>query len=249
MADIFCLKYSEMEILKKREYIYCCLRKNIRGFSEDNINEIGCTDMEYMFTLYDEVFLGDYISKVYKGKIKFSISGRMTKSAGLTICPKTIGKIKQEDITIEIKFSRIILSNCYSTEGEKRVGGVKARDTTEAMMLVFEHELCHFIEFIEYGNSNCKAARFKELSKNLFYHKESYHSLPTSEKMALNTLGIKLGDTVGFVYRGNNISGVLYKINKRAVVMVRDDGGRYTDKKMNRYSKYYVPADKLEVIN
>ncbi len=57
---------------------------------------------------------------------------------------------------------------------------------------------------------------------------------------------ITLGSTVTFKYNGFLLKGILYKINKNAVVMVSDNKGMYSDKCNNRYSKYYVPLDKIK---
>ena len=47
-----------------------------------------------------------------------------------------------------------------------------------------------------------------------------------------------LGDKVCFDFKNKKLEGILYKVNKRAVVMVKSDDGNYSDKKGNKYEKY-----------
>jgi hypothetical protein len=170
----------------------------------------------------------------------------MTRSAGHTKCPKNKDRIKPEDFSIEIRIGVDFFFQYDRLEGNKAVGGISTSDSLEALQLVFEHELCHAIEFICFGESNCGADRFKSIAGNLFGHKGEFHSLPTYRQIAFQKMGLKLGDIVSFSFKGNKFHGILYGINKRAIVMVKDKPGQYTDKQGNNYSKYYVPLNILE---
>ncbi|UWG96516.1 hypothetical protein LPY66_16720 [Dehalobacter sp. DCM] len=169
----------------------------------------------------------------------------MTKSAGLTLCPKNIVKIQPEELVIEIRISVNLLFNYGMLEGNKMVGGILTSNNLEALQLIFEHELCHVIEFIHYHKSNCTQERFKSLARNIFGHIESTHKLPTSNQIATQKLGLNIGDNVSFNFEGKRLTGILYRINKRATVMVKDKNGYLTDKNGNRYVKYYVPLPLL----
>jgi hypothetical protein len=170
----------------------------------------------------------------------------MTKSAGLTLCPKNIDKAKPEELVIEIRIGVDYFFQYGLVEGCKTVCGVKTSDSLEALQLVFEHELCHVMEFIHFKESNCGGERFKAIASNLFGHTESYHKLPTHRQIANQKLGLNIGDTVSFTFEGKRLKGILYNINKRATVMVRNNNGPLVDDKGNRYSKYYVPLMLLE---
>jgi hypothetical protein len=80
----------------------------------------------------------------------------------------------------------------------------------------------------------------------LFGHTESYHKLPTHRQIASQKLGLDIGDTVSFIFEGKRLKGILYNINKSAIIMVPDKNGTMMDSKGNRYSKYYVPLTLLE---
>jgi hypothetical protein len=198
-----------------------------------------------MFDLYDFVFFNYWFKKNYKGKISFTLSKRMTKSAGFTICPKNISEIKQEKLVIEIRIGVNLFFQYASLDGSKIVCGIKTNNSLEALQLVFEHELCHVIEFLNFHTSNCKGKRFKTISNTLFGHTESYHKLPTVRQIAREELGLRIGDVVAFDFKGKFIEGLIYNINKRATVIVKDKKGDFIDNKGNRYLKFYVSLDKL----
>lgn len=167
----------------------------------------------------------------------------------MTICPKDISKKKPSDIVIEIRIGVDFFLQYNRIPGSKPVSGYETTSPIEALLLVFEHELCHAVEFVLWHKSSCKGQRFKQLSAQLFGHTTSYHELPTNRKIALHSMDLKLGDTVSFDYGGEQLKGLLYRINKRAVVMVRDQNGTLADKHGNRYTRYYVPLSRLTEIN
>ena len=131
--------------------------------------------------------------------------------------------------------------------GEKQVNGLPSRNALEAFQLVFEHELCHVIEFINFHSSSCSRARFKNIAYRLFGHLESYHQLPTRQRIISEKSGLKIGDSVSFMYGNQRLQGVLYKLNKRATVMVKAKNGNYADREGVRYRKFLVPVEFLSV--
>jgi hypothetical protein len=245
MLDTHKIKRYKDDTDSKREEISKLLMQQSPNIRSGVINTISTADLELMFWLYDQTFFENWFKKSFKGKIKFSLSRRMTKSAGLTLCPKNIDKVKPEDLVIEIRIGVDFFFHYGLVEGSKMVCGVKTSNSLEALQLVFEHELCHVIEFIHFKESNCSGNRFKTIANNLFGHTESYHKLPTHRQIAKQKLGLNIGDTVSFTFDGKRLTGVLYNINKRATVMVRSDNGPLVDNKGNRYSKYYVPLMRL----
>ena len=114
------------------------------------------------------------------------------------------------------------------------------------MLLVFEHELCHVLEFLLFNKSSCKGKRFKTMANNAFGHTDSYHRLSTNRQIAAREFGFKMGDTVTFEFKERRLTGFLNNINKRATVLVPDKKGSLIDRKGIRYSKYYVPLAKLQ---
>jgi hypothetical protein len=216
------------------------------NIKDGTISTISTADLKLLFELYDQVFLENWFKESFKGKLKFSLSRRMTKSAGLTLCPKNVDKISPEELVIEIRIGVDFFFHYGLIKGSKSVCGVKTSSSLEALQLVFEHELCHVLEFINFKRSNCSGERFKAIANNLFGHTESYHKLPTHKQIAMQKLGLKIGDTVTFNSEGKRLTGIIYNINKRATVMVRNNKGPLIDKRGNRYSKYYVPLMLLE---
>jgi len=246
MLDLVNLKYSIADIERKRTEIEKLIIKTSPNIKNGTINSISTADLKLMFELYDEIFFNCWFKKSFKGKMIFSLSRRMTKSAGLTLCPKNIDKIRQEELIIEIRIGVELFFHYDQIDGSKNVCGFRTNNSLEALQLVLEHELCHVIEFIYFNKSNCSGERFKVIANNLFGHTESYHILPTHKQIAKQKLGLNIGDSVTFTFENNKLEGLLYNINKRATIMVRDKKGSYTDKQGNRYSKYYVPLSLLK---
>ncbi len=241
MLDIIKAKEHVDIIHSKREEVSKLLILKSDNIKNNTISSISSLDMLLMFQLYDQIFLQNWFKDSFKGKMQFSISKRLAKSAAITICPKNIDRIKPEELVVEIRIGIDFFFHYGLIEGIKTVCGIDTNNSLEALQLVFEHELCHVIEFIYFKKSNCKASRFKTIAGNLFGHTDSYHKLPTYKQIANEKLGIKIGDTVSFILSGSSHMGIIYNINKRATIMVRDNNGQLVDNYGHRYSKYYVP--------
>ena len=234
------INFSSVEINERRDNVrekIICSSKNIKNGIITTVLE---ADLKNIFIYYDAYFLNNYFKDYFLGNIKFSFSKRMTRSAGLTIVPKNIAYLKQSEETYEIRIGINFFLKYYDTIREKKVNGIVTTDALHALQLVFEHELCHVIEFHVFKNSSCKKQRFKNISKNIFKHGSSYHELPTSSEIVKMQYGLKIGDKVYFTYENRKIEGLISSINKRATIMVMDKAGRYMDSKGNKYSKCYV---------
>lgn len=245
MLDLSKTKYSAKEIRAKRKSIAAALCSTSKNIDDGNIKQISAADLELLLGLYDQIFFEDRFKNNFKGSLRFSLSRRMTKSAGKTISPKNIAKVKAEDLVLEIRISVELLFKYAVIEGPKSVAGISTKNSLEALQLVFEHELCHVVELAYYKESNCSQDRFRGIANNLFGHLESHHKLPTTKLLAQHKYGLKVGDTVSFTIDGKKFKGLIYNINKRATVMVSDKKGTYTDQQGKRYSKYYVPLGLL----
>lgn len=246
MEEIINLKHKSKNIELKRLEVSRLLMQLSPNINSVDIKAISTGDLQLLFQLYDQIFLENWFKINYRGKLKFSLSRRMTRSAGYTKCPKNKDRIKPEELTIEILIGVDFFFQYNLVDGDKAVGGIPTINSLEALQLVFEHELCHAMEYICFGKSNCRADRFKSIAGNLFGHTQEFHSLPTHRQIAFQTMGLKPGDAVSFSFKGNQLYGNLYRINKRAIVMVKDKQGKFADNKGNRYTKYYVPISNLE---
>ncbi len=221
------------------------MRLNSPYIKSGTITRISDADLRLMFFFYDQVLFGNWFKDNFEGDLRFSLSRRMTKSAGLTIYPKEAHGVVPGKATIEIRIGVDFLFHYDSLEGNKLVCGIETANSLGALQVVFEHEICHVIEFICFGVSNCRKDRFKSISWNLFGHTESYHDLPTPRQIASKRLGLNIGDPVSFELEGRILRGIINNISKRATVMVKDNKGSFTDEQGNRYAKYYVPLTLL----
>lgn len=124
------------------------------------------------------------------------------------------------------------------------IDGFRVENTLDAMLLVFEHELTHFIERVKYGKTS-HGKRFKALAATYFGHDPSNavgHTLPTKKNSMRNTQGAAFspGDKVRFNHSGEVLHGVVISVNKRVSVKVSDRGKYFG-------AKFYVPKDMLQM--
>ncbi|MBF0235916.1 MAG: SprT-like domain-containing protein [Desulfamplus sp.] len=239
-------RYDENTIRIKRKSIANGLIKESANIKNTRIVKISSGDLQILFRYYDQIFFDNWFENNFKGKFEFSLSRRMTKSAGITMCPKNISTLNPEQVKIEIRMGIDFFFKYDQLDGSKSVCGIETYNSLEALQIVFEHEICHALEFIIYNKSNCHAKRFKEITNNLFGHTDSHHKIPTNRQIASEQLGINVGDQVNFVYDGKKMSGIISDINKRATVMVKNTEGRFVDRHGNRYVKYYVPVNRVK---
>ena len=244
--DLAGLSYRPAEISAKREKVRRALLKDSPHLDGGRISRIEQSDLERLFYLYDHIFFKGYFLNRFSGQIRFSLSPRMTKSAGKTICPQNIKALSPQEENYELRISVLLLFSYGSLEGDKMVGGIKTRDSLEALQLVFEHEICHLIELHCFKKTSCRQARFRSMAGNLFGHTESYHQLPHGAEIAQVKYGLAVGDRVSFQVEGENYTGVISRITRRATVMVPHSGGNYRDGAGKRYHKFYVPLPLLQ---
>jgi hypothetical protein len=237
--------YTTDEIQEKRVAIakrLIAISPNIKDYT---LTRIAPADLGTLFALYDELFFNNCFRQIFRGQIRFSLSRRLTRSAGKTLCPKNIGKLRPEEVVMEIRMGVDFFFNYDAIQGVKQVNGLPSRNALEAFQLVFEHELCHVIEFSIFHASGCGRTRFKTIAHRLFGHRQSYHQLPTRQRILSENSGLKLGAPVSFLYEGQRLHGVLYKLNKRATVMVKTPNGNFADREGVRYRKFLVPVELL----
>jgi hypothetical protein len=248
MTDLDQIIYDDETVKQKRLQVRQQFIESSKNVKSGNIEVISEKDLQLLFSLYDDIFFESYFKTNFKGIVIFKLSHQMTKSAGITKTPRNISTIPPEKQQFEIKISLDFLFNFYKSKREKSVCGIVTNDSLDALMLVFEHEICHMIEFHVFKFSSCKKERFKRMANNIFKHKESYHKLTTNSELIFDNYGLKPSDNVTFQYENKLLKGTIYRINKRAIVMVEDKKGMLMNKSGKRFSKYYVPINGINKI-
>lgn len=238
--DLTNLKYTSQEIEKKTKKIYCQILAESKNFDQKNFTMIGTDDLKRLFELYDLSFFDRFFYNNYKEKIFFRLSQRMTRSAGKT------AYMKRTNAYVISLSTTLIFQTFHDVMREVVVNGIVCHDRLEATMHVLEHEIIHLLEFVVFGSSSCSQPRFKQLSCNIFSHRGVTHQLVTQTERAQKKFNLYVGDAVSFEFEGNLYRGIIYRITKRATVMVKDSKGPYVDSQGTRYSKYYVPLHFLK---
>ncbi len=237
MLDI---KYDSYDIEEKREVVKRTLFQESANIKSENFGKISEKDLYLLFELYDEVFLCGWFKQKFRGNIKFKLSRQLTRSAGNTRTRKDISAIKPEEVEFEVKISLNHLMNFNKAKRIKYVGGIEAASVLDSLMLVFEHELCHVIEFLVRHKSSCNKKPFMDLINNIFGHTEHTHKLVGAGEANVSEYGLKPGDSVKFRYGNSIMEGFIQKMNKKATVMCPDKHGNYIDKSGRRYVKFCV---------
>ncbi len=244
-ADLIKLKYTNQAIYNKRAEIRAGFLDRSQNIHDGKITRLSNLDLEILFQLYDAFFLRSYFAEQFKGTLRFTLSTRMTRSAGMIHSPRNLPSLRPEEEHYEIKIGTGFLFNYSQLERDKRVNGIISRDSLEALQLVLEHEICHLVELHTCKTSSCRRQPFKSLALQLFAHTEGHHHLPTGKEIAAVRDGFLPGMKVRFQHGGVTYSGVIYRITQRATVMVPQPRGDFQDSRGNRYEKYYVPLAEL----
>ena len=240
MNNIANLAYTLKEIEKKTKKIYRQVLADSPTLDQGNFTMIRTDDLMHLFELYDLYFFDRFFYNNYKGKIFFRLSKRMTRSAGKTTY------MKRTNTYVISLSTTLIFQTFHDITRKVVVNGIVCRDRLEASMRVLEHEIIHLLEFILFGSSSCRKSRFKQLSGNIFKHTGVTHDLVTQTERAQKKFNIHIGDNVCFEFEGDLYYGIVYRITKRATVMVKDSKGHYADSHGVRYSKYYIPLQFLK---
>jgi hypothetical protein len=233
---------TQEKIQANRNLIRSVLNEESQHIKDGKIRAISTQDLQILFRLYDLQVFNGYFAQTIANKIKFSLSAKLSKVAGKTIMYRF-----GSQISYEIRISSELL---FRFEGVKRqitVCGIVAEDALDSLLLVFEHELMHLYLMCIKAESSCKKPVFQQLARSVFGHLEFTHALPSAQEHAHALYGIVAGTKVKFVFEGKWISGILHKINKRAVVMVPSSIGIYQNKKGERFAKYYVSMQALSI--
>jgi hypothetical protein len=112
------------DIIQKRAEISKLLTESSVNLKTGTIEKISTADLRLMFELYDQIFFKNWFKESFKSQIKFSLSRRMTRNAGLTLCPKNIDKIQPEELVLEIRMGVDFFFHYGLIEGSKTVYNV-----------------------------------------------------------------------------------------------------------------------------
>lgn len=232
--------------MQLQETIYNKIKEESPNIKDLNFTAMSGMDMRKIFELYDTLYFDGFFGRHFDDKksketITFRLSSRMTSAGGKTTKKRINGRIEYE-----ITLSSYLLFNAFDNgKEEAKVNGITCRSRLEAALRILEHEFIHLYEMIKFGDSSCGSRRFKQTAANMFGHTHVKHELVTSTKTQSATF--KPGDRVKFVFNDRTKTGVVYRITKRATVMVQDARGTYTDSEGKRYAKYYVPLESLSL--
>ncbi|REJ68224.1 MAG: SprT-like family protein [Planctomycetota bacterium] len=235
------------DIAARTKRIHALLLSKSKYIDKPNFTKIHPTDLALLFAEYDRQFFDGQIKNTLGTiPLHFGLSKRMTSSGGKTV--HYIGK-KNEKECYEISVSTAILFGCFDGKDHRPISGsgIVCRDRLDALQRIMEHELVHLIEMVVWEKSSCSKPRFHSITRRFFGHTENTHQLITPKEKALVQFGIKPGMVVRFRFDGEEHTGVVNRINKRATVLVEDRRGqRYSDGK--HYAKFYVPVQVLEAV-
>jgi hypothetical protein len=210
---------------------------------EPDFTTIHPRDLEHLYDRYNEGFFGGALKRALPAVfIRFSLSNRMTRAAGVTRRRVLPGGVEDFEIGIAIS----LLFEAFRDPGrEMRVTGLKCATRLEALQRVFEHELIHLTENLCWSGSNCAAGRFQDIARRMFGHEAHTHELITFAEKA-RQLGVQPGAKVRFEFEGREYSGIVNRVTKRASVLVEDPNGRaFSDGR--RYRTFYVPVHCLRL--
>lgn len=240
--------YNLTTIIQKRSYIRAQLFALSPNIKNEKITLVNTQDLVILFGLYDNTFLKDYfLNSSYLASIRFSWSQRLTKAAGKTIFSRKKSALGIEK-SYEIRMATDFFFEYAKVSRTVNVCGIKTEDAVDALLIVFEHELCHLIEYVMTEQSSCHQKAFHTLAGNLFGHSEFTHQLPTKQEIAHVHYGFRIGQNVKFDFEGKILTGILHKVHKRAIVMVIQKNGTFLDTEGKRYGKYYVPLTMLHSV-
>ncbi len=233
------------QIAARTRHIHDVVLSKSKYIDKPNFTTIHPTDLELLFSEYDDTFFDGQIRKTLGTiPLHFGLSKRMTSSGGKTT-QYTSGT--DGNRWYEISVSTTILFGCFGGDDHRPLAacGIVCRGRLDALQRVMEHELIHLIEMLLWGKSSCAKPRFHSITSRCFGHTDNRHQLITPKERAIVKYGIKPGMAVRFRFDGVEHKGIVNRINKRATVLVEDrNGERYADGK--HYIKFYVPVQLLK---
>lgn len=237
-------RIDETQIAERQRQIQRTLLDLSPYLLDANFNSIHPRDLQTLFLAYDELFFsGSLMKALGQTPLRFKLSTRMTSAGGRTARFRSRdGKISYE---ITIACSLLFQQKFSEQDRQVQVCGLPCEHRFQALLRIFEHELVHLIEHLCWSHTNCSASRFQDITARLFGHRTHTHELITWKERAIKS-GIHPGALVSFTFEGVRQKGRVWRITKRASVLVEHESGAlYSDGR--RYLKFYVPLTALEV--
>ena len=192
-----------------------------------NFTQLSVKNLHYLYQLYDFEFFNNKLNHhllLTNGLLLFDISDRMTKTAGKCKSIKELHSSGISTSTYSIKISTaIILDTFVSKNSPLACNGLLCKDRIDCLMIVFEHELMHFVIRSNINISEPSAIYsshgklFKQLVYAYFNHTGVTHGLLD---IIVDKGQFKIGDSVKFTLSKQGlITGTIKKLNpKRAVI-------------------------------
>lgn len=211
-----------------------------------NFHKVGPDDVSRMIRLYDDRFFGGKILRAASAEgISFHLSSRMTSVGGKLITQYPEGDYEGRRHFELVLSSTLLFQTFEDVTRPIEVAGCVCKDRLEAMQRIAEHEFVHLVEMLIWNDGNCSEARFQSIASRYFGHTDYQHNLITQRERAAIKFNIRVGDDVVFHHEGHRMQGRVNRITRRATVLVPNAAGqRFNDG--NRYSRYYVPLEKLQ---
>lgn len=251
-ARLVALRLTADDAAARARAIYERLTSDSPRVKAGNFTQIAPADLALMYELYDEGFFGGDLSRLVKASgapLRFELSARLTRSAGLTKRYGTRvkpGAPPAPATRFEIVLSTALLFQTFrDVERTVRVNGLVCADRLEAAQRVFEHELLHLVEMLVWAESDCDGERFKGLAFDVFAHTQTKHDLVTQNERARAKFDLRVGDRVEFTFDGRPYVGVVGRITRRATVLVEDDSRGTPHADGRKYLKFYIPLPML----
>ncbi|MDZ4801009.1 MAG: hypothetical protein SGI92_22860 [Bryobacteraceae bacterium] len=238
-AALALVRLDEAEVREKQSGVELDVLRRSGVIRVRNFSAIGASDLQLLFRLYDDSFLGGRMQRALGDcDLRMRLAARMTKTGGTTsrFRVPTTGAV-----FFEIAIATSVLFESFSRPDDREVTvtGIVCKSRLEALQRIFEHELVHLMENLCFGSSQCSAARFQDIAARLFGHTAHTHQLITRRERAA-VAGIVNGAWVEFTAEGRKYRGRVRRVTKRATVLVEDPSGEpYSDGK--RYRTWYVP--------
>lgn len=235
-------------VLRDQARIHQEMLRLSRSIDRPNFRRIGRDDLVRLIHLIDERFFGSQILPVAKAEgLKFDFSSRMTSVAGKLVTHYPSGR-RDAPRSFELILSSTLLFQTFEdVDRPVEVTGRRCRDRLEAMQRIAEHEMTHLIEMLIWNDGTCSQPRFQSIARDYFGHTDYRHDLITQRERAAAKFNIRVGDQVTFRHDGGHRVGRVNRITRRATVLVADPNGQpFSDGK--RYSRFYVPLEKLRLI-
>ncbi len=206
-------------IQRKRMQIYNELVKKL-GTDELNVENFNEEFLEKIFTLYDKYFFQNALRlkvETDKWECGFFPNSKFSSVGGL--CTTKINYQGLKELYIEIS-SQVILQTFLSGNNNDiyyEANGLKCFNRIECTLLIFEHELVHFIIslFCRNWQKSDHSEPFGTISYNLFGHTKKTHSLKNLKRLSSDN--VKIGDICVFKYKDNLIKGPVVKVNPTTV--------------------------------